>query len=192
MSTRRSAETFDVPLGAHVFYGKYKNKKGKIIAFKRDEKGNAIVVVEPIPKGRKHNKEIQLFRIWPVDRVTATEQGAWRAAGVSMNNVRKFARSVTGLTGAEEDAWVQAAGDWWDAAPRSQREKVITAVGFNLTSDAQKPKLITDSWDSLKPAFRSAVSTHLRKVGAIMVTPEELEEAPEASEGTTPSPEQEI
>jgi hypothetical protein len=58
----RLAEYFDV--GDLVLYGKYKNKKGKIVRFDVDPKsGDPIVVIEPVPKGRKQNKEIKLYKI---------------------------------------------------------------------------------------------------------------------------------
>lgn len=50
--------------GDFVLMGKYKTSKGKIIAFGEDQWGNPTVEIEPIPKGRKKNKVIGLFRIW--------------------------------------------------------------------------------------------------------------------------------
>jgi len=47
-----------------VLYGKYKNKRGKIVAFGLDEKGNPTVDVEPIPKGRKKTFTMGLYKIW--------------------------------------------------------------------------------------------------------------------------------
>lgn len=51
-------------IGDLILYGKYKNKKGKIVAWGKDHKGNPTVEIEPIPKGRKKNKTLGLFRIW--------------------------------------------------------------------------------------------------------------------------------
>jgi len=51
-------------VGDLILFGKYKNKKGKIVGFGRTEKNVPTVIVEPIPKGRKKNKEIGLFKIW--------------------------------------------------------------------------------------------------------------------------------
>jgi len=62
--TVKQAKEFKVDIGTLVLYGKYKNKKGRIKGFTKDPKGNPIVIVEPIPKGRKQDKELQLFRIW--------------------------------------------------------------------------------------------------------------------------------
>ena len=47
-----------------IFYGKYKNKKGRIVRFTTNEKGQPQVEIEPIPKGRKKNKVMGLFKIW--------------------------------------------------------------------------------------------------------------------------------
>jgi len=57
-------KTFNFEVGQAVWFGKYKNKSGIVKGFKTDAKGNPIVVVEPVPKGRKKDREIQLFRIW--------------------------------------------------------------------------------------------------------------------------------
>lgn len=64
---RKSAAFFNV--GDLVLYGKYKNKPGRIVAFGQDDKGNPTVEIEPIPKGRKKNKVMTLFKIWHKDRV---------------------------------------------------------------------------------------------------------------------------
>lgn len=54
-------------LGTIVLYGKYKNHRGKVVAFGADRWGNPTVEVEPIPKGRKQNKIFGLFKIWRAD-----------------------------------------------------------------------------------------------------------------------------
>lgn len=53
--------------GDIVLFGKYKNHKGKILNFSKDKWGNPTVIIEPIPKGRKQNKEFGLFKIWRAD-----------------------------------------------------------------------------------------------------------------------------
>ncbi len=50
--------------GDMILYGKFKSSKGKIVAFSEDKWGSPTIEVEPIPKGRKKNKIIGLFRIW--------------------------------------------------------------------------------------------------------------------------------
>ena len=43
--------------GDHVLFGKYKNKKGKIVDVYLDDKGHPTIEIEPIPKGRKKMKQ---------------------------------------------------------------------------------------------------------------------------------------
>ena len=54
-------------VGDVILYGKYKNHVGKIVAFGEDQWGNPTVEIEPIPKGRKQNKVMGLFKIWRKD-----------------------------------------------------------------------------------------------------------------------------
>ncbi len=54
-------------IGDIVLMGKYKNARGKIIGFGEDKWSNPTVEIEPIPKGRKQNKVIGLFKIWRAD-----------------------------------------------------------------------------------------------------------------------------
>lgn len=54
-------------VGDIVLYGKYKNKRGKVIAFGADKWGNPTIEIEPIPKGRKSNKVFGLFKIWKAE-----------------------------------------------------------------------------------------------------------------------------
>ena len=64
VAARYLAKTYNLQEGTPILYGKYKNKRGIIKEFKTDSKGNPTVVIEPMPKGRKQEKELQLFRIW--------------------------------------------------------------------------------------------------------------------------------
>lgn len=54
-------------IGDEILYGKWKNKRGRIVAFSKDHWGNPVVEVEPIPKGRKKNKILNLFHFWRAD-----------------------------------------------------------------------------------------------------------------------------
>ena len=54
-------------IGDVVLMGKFKNSKGKIVALSHDQWGNPTLEIEPIPKGRKKNRTIGLFRIWRAD-----------------------------------------------------------------------------------------------------------------------------
>jgi len=71
------AKSFTLETGDTVFYGKYKNKKGVIVGWDKDPKGNPIVLVDPVPKGRKQTKAIQLFRIWFRDESPPEEANAF-------------------------------------------------------------------------------------------------------------------
>lgn len=51
-------------VGDVVLYGKYKNKRGKVVAFGADKWGNPTIEIEPIPKGRKKNKVFGLYKVW--------------------------------------------------------------------------------------------------------------------------------
>lgn len=54
-------------VGDIVTFGKYKNHRGKVVGFGEDKWGNPTVEIEPVPKGRKQNKILGLFRIWRAD-----------------------------------------------------------------------------------------------------------------------------
>ena len=58
------AKTFNLEIGDPVLFGKYKNKRGLIKGFKDDPvSGDPIVIIEPVPKGRKQDVGIKLFKI---------------------------------------------------------------------------------------------------------------------------------
>jgi hypothetical protein len=61
MMPSKSAAYFEI--GDVILWGKYKNKKGKIVSFGKDEKGQPTVEIEPVPKGQKQNKTMTLFKI---------------------------------------------------------------------------------------------------------------------------------
>lgn len=67
MKKRAIRVTAYFKLGDVVLMGKYKNARGSIVGFGQDKWGNPTVEVEPIPKGRKQNKIIGLFKIWRAD-----------------------------------------------------------------------------------------------------------------------------
>jgi hypothetical protein len=66
---KKFAAMFEV--GDIILYGKYKNKKGKLVSFGKNDKGQPTIEIEPIPKGRKKNKVMGLYKIW-----TATKEDA--------------------------------------------------------------------------------------------------------------------
>ena len=54
-------------IGDEIFYGKWKNKRGRIVDIAYDERGVPVVEIEPVPKGRKANVIIGLYKIWHSD-----------------------------------------------------------------------------------------------------------------------------
>jgi hypothetical protein len=50
--------------GDSILFGKYKNKKGKIVDIYLDDKNHPTIEIEPIPKGRKKNVVTGLYKIW--------------------------------------------------------------------------------------------------------------------------------
>ena len=77
-------------VGDIVLYGKYKNHVGKVVAFGADQWGNPTIEIEPIPKGRKQNKVMGLFKIWRKDvkdkalAERAQQEAAAAAGGVAV------------------------------------------------------------------------------------------------------------
>jgi len=83
-------------IGNIVLYGRWKNHRGKIIRFDQDKYGNPIVEIEPIPKGRKSNKIMGLFKFWRADvkEKALAEQAAQKAkqeAEAATDNAMKLA-----------------------------------------------------------------------------------------------------
>lgn len=56
-------------VGEEVLYGKFKNRRGRIVRIFDDDRGVPSVEIEPIPKGRKKNKVIGLYKIWKAGSV---------------------------------------------------------------------------------------------------------------------------
>jgi hypothetical protein len=64
VAARFAAETAFFAVGDPVLFGKYKNKRGIIRRVFTDEKGHPSIEIEPVPKGRKKNKVMGLYKIW--------------------------------------------------------------------------------------------------------------------------------
>jgi hypothetical protein len=72
MSTERIAARYLLAKGYLnvndvILYGRWKNHKGRIISFGSDKYGNPIMEVEPVPKGRKQNKIMNVYHVWRAD-----------------------------------------------------------------------------------------------------------------------------
>lgn len=59
---KKYASYFSV--GDVVLFGKWKNKRARVVRLFVDDHGNPAIELEPIPKGRKKNKVMSLFKIW--------------------------------------------------------------------------------------------------------------------------------
>lgn len=51
-------------VGDLVLYGKWKNMRGRVVRLFNDEKGHPSIEIEPVPKGRKKNVIMGLFKLW--------------------------------------------------------------------------------------------------------------------------------
>jgi hypothetical protein len=50
--------------GDPILFGKFKNRHGILVRVFVDEKGQPMIEIQPVPKGRKKNRIMSLFRIW--------------------------------------------------------------------------------------------------------------------------------
>ena len=55
--------SFNFEVGDAILFGKWKNKRGKIVDMYLDDKGNPTIDIEPTPKGRKKNVTMGLYRV---------------------------------------------------------------------------------------------------------------------------------
>jgi len=49
--------------GDYVFFGKFKNKRARVVRIFLDERGIPYIEIEPVPKGRKKNRTMGLYSI---------------------------------------------------------------------------------------------------------------------------------
>jgi hypothetical protein len=64
VAARFAAQTNFFKPGDPVLYGKYKNQHGIVKRLFEDERGHPMIEIEPVPKGRKKNKEMGLYKMW--------------------------------------------------------------------------------------------------------------------------------
>lgn len=82
-------------IGDDVLIGKYKNKKGKVVAFGEDEKGNPTIEIEPTPKGRKKNVTMGLYKVWkPKQPKDDDDDDANESVSMTVGQLRKIIREV--------------------------------------------------------------------------------------------------
>jgi len=115
---RRYASYFDV--GSIILYGKWKNHRGRIVGFGADKYGNPTVEIEPIPKGRKSNKILGLYRIWRADvkeKALANKVSALRVASryiLSKRNLGKLLNDcLVSLKEGNVEPAIQALDSFW-------------------------------------------------------------------------------
>lgn len=77
---------YEFKVGDYIWFGKYKNKKGKIVEFKKDIKGFDVAVVEPVPKGRKQNKDILVYKFRPMTKEDTEKYKAANVPPFSLEN----------------------------------------------------------------------------------------------------------
>jgi len=64
---QHAAGQTEFSVGDEVRFGKYKNQCGKIVRFFDDDRGVPSVEIEPVPKGRKKNRTMGLYKIWKAE-----------------------------------------------------------------------------------------------------------------------------
>ena len=67
--------------GEYVLFGKFKNKRGKVVRLFLDDRGIPYIEIQPVPKGRKQNRIFGLYTIrkMPPEAISeakAIERGA--------------------------------------------------------------------------------------------------------------------
>lgn len=112
-------------VGDVILFGKYKNKRGVVKRLFIDEKGNPSVEIEPVPKGRKKNKIMGLYKIWktPEDRVR-DKQAALRV-------VARFQREAAALSDDKMQALLLSLrkGAWGKITSVARLKEVLDRLG---------------------------------------------------------------
>ena len=153
-------------VGDVVLFGKYKNKRGRIVSFGRNPKGQVTVQIDPIPKGRKKTKEMGLFKIWTTpDAIEAV--AFWREEVVP---VGKFLKRVDELA-YEIDSWASKVDEYWSVgnaatlirAVKKYRDALLDAP-WDILRENEGAVWRDDSFiyrDSIKRMRETYVSTVL-------------------------------
>lgn len=99
-------------LGDVILWGKYKNKRGRIVGWASDKWGNPTIELEPIPKGRKKNIVMGLFKIWRADvkEKALAELAAQPKMAAKKPDTLLYSGVI--LDEASQDALVR----WWEKA----------------------------------------------------------------------------
>jgi len=136
----REAAFFNV--GDIITFGKYKNKKGRIISFGENPKGQPTVEIEPIPKGRKQNKTMGLFKIWQPAAIPPKEGSA-----VNLRVAARYLEAALGVGRTLDDGSVRIhryrdhlrVTDLTNAGKRGKKVESFTASPtYSYDGDPQK------------------------------------------------------
>lgn len=79
VASQKLATYFNV--GDYVTYGKFQNKPGKLVRIFTDDRGIPMIEIEPVPKGRKKNRMMGLYRIRHADPARRVASAWLRTAG---------------------------------------------------------------------------------------------------------------
>lgn len=174
--------------GDLVLYGKYKNKKGRIIRIFVDEKGHPAIEVEPVPKGRKQNKIIGLYKIWKApkemhDKFIAERVAArfLRAAGLGL-----------GQTVERGDVRIHRFHDFfkvWDLTNAGKRGKKVRVLVLGPSSRyPHNPAGWMEGMSKALPEYRSYDAVK-RFVDDLLVDfPDEIDVREQAERGVDVTP----
>lgn len=150
-------------VGDIILYGKYKNKRGRILNFGRDEKGNPTITIEPIPKGRKQNKTMGLYKIWKIRKEPTMDSVTHRVVNAYFRKQR-IALDV-GRTW-ENDQWrVHRYVDHivvWDLTNAGKRGKKVPR--WSVGSTARSFPFESTAMEIIMWAKRGASASQMRKV----------------------------
>jgi hypothetical protein len=125
-------------LGTKVLYGKYKNKVGIVKAFGKDKWGNPTIEIEPVPKGRKQNKVLGLYKIWRADvkeKALAEKEKMDKVTARVVNAYYRKQALDVGRTWENENWRIHRYADsititeLRDAGKRGKKVKVISLYG---------------------------------------------------------------
>lgn len=136
----RKAAFFNV--GDLILYGKYKNKKGRIVGFTTDEKGQPVVEIEPVPKGQKQNKTLTLFKI----RKAPAEKTASEVAARYQNYLWRTPSMTTAAVAAQVAIRHRVASRY--VLAYAEREIKLTMKAYeNLKKTAEKLIVVHTSYE---------------------------------------------
>jgi hypothetical protein len=68
-------------VGDYISFGKFKNKRGKVVKMYLDLRGIPYIEIQPIPKGRKKNRVLGLYTIRKMSPEAIVEAQVLEKAG---------------------------------------------------------------------------------------------------------------